>query len=46
MKRDREFLESEYIKCMTNYEYFKNNYIIIQKDGKNSKIKRKITRNY
>ena len=46
MKKDREFLESEYIKCMTDYEYFKNNYIIIQKDGKNSKNKRKITRNY
>ena len=39
MKKDREFLESEYIKCMTDYEYFKNNYIILHKpDERTSKI--------
>lgn len=38
MKTNKEFLESEYIKCMTDYEYFKNNYIILHKpDERTSK---------
>ena len=46
MKRNKEFLKSEYMKCMLDFDYFKNNYIKFQNDGKHSKTKRKITRNY
>ena len=36
----REFLESEYMKCMTDFDYFKDNYIKFKGDGEYSKTER------
>ena len=47
MKKDKKFLEYEYMKCMTDFNYFKNNYVILYKfDARTSKILQTKNSNY